>query len=457
VFAQYVLRDEETNLPIKVQPMHAEWHRLATKHKRLLIWAHISAGKTQQMSICGVLREIGENPNVRICVISNTAGQAEKIVRTIAKYIETSAEYKKVYPHVTPDKSMPWNAQALYVQRETKAKDPTVSVSGVHGNVLGSRFDVVILDDILDYENTLTQHQRDQLANWVSATLKGRASRNCKWRVVGTAWHRDDLMHRFVKSGLYKCVRYPVVRKDGSLSWPEQWSAERIEEARMDLGPIEANRQLFCVARSDEEARFKKDWIDNCLDRGRGRQLAYGLNQIPSGYSVYTGVDLSVGGEKADLTCLFTIIVHPDESREVLCVESGRWSGPEIVSRIIDTHQRYQGLVLVENNAAQEFILQFTRRASAVPVVPFTTGKNKANPEFGIESLATELANGKWIIPSIRGRGASAEIEAWIQEMMNYSPNAHTGDRLMASWFAREGCRHVKRKMKSGRMDLVTR
>jgi hypothetical protein len=28
-----------------------------------------------------------------------------------------------------------------------------------------------------------------------------------------------------------------------------------------------------------------------------------------------------------------------------------------------------------------------------------------------------------------------------MREMLFYSPEAHTGDRLMASWFAREGAR----------------
>jgi hypothetical protein len=141
----------------------------------------------------------------------------------------------------------------------------------------------------------------------------------------------------------------------------------------------------------------------------------------------------------------------------VLCIESGRWAGPEIVERIIDTHKRFHSIVVVESNATQEFILQFTRKMSAVPVKPYYTGaKVFRDPHFGIESLATELANEKWIIPSRDGR-AHPEIEAWVSELLFYDPRAHPGDRLMASWFAREGARMSMPKAQFGRMDLTRR
>jgi hypothetical protein len=59
--------------------------------------------------------------------------------------------------------------------------------------------------------------------------------------------------------------------------------------------------------------------------------------------------------------------------------------------------------MVVENNAAQDYIVQFARHSTAIPVFPFTTGRNKAHPEFGIEGLAVEMSNTKWLIPSKGG------------------------------------------------------
>jgi len=99
-FMTYVLRDEETNKPILQSPIHLKLQRLASEHKRLVVWAHIEAGKTQQLSIGRVLWELGRDPNLRIAIVSNTFGQAEKICATIGRYIQSSAEYRRVFPHI---------------------------------------------------------------------------------------------------------------------------------------------------------------------------------------------------------------------------------------------------------------------------------------------------------------------------------------------------------------------
>jgi hypothetical protein len=150
-------------------------------------------------------------------------------------------------------------------------------------------------------------------------------------------------------------------------------------------------------------------------------------------------------------------MIHNDGSRELLNIEAGRWSAQEIVQRIQDTHHRYNSIVVCENNAAQDFLVQFARGASALPIRPFTTGRNKAHPEFGVETLAVELSNGKWIIPNDGPHAMHPEIAQWIQEMLFYDPASHTGDTLMASWFAREGARMGSKRMESGRIDLSSR
>lgn len=451
-FCAYVLRDDSGGI-VQNQPMHEEWHRLISENDRVLIWAHVESAKTTSITIGRALFEIGRNPNIRIAILSNTDGQAHLICNTIRRIIESSPEYRRVFPHVVPDKQAGWSGRRLFVQRSSSAKDPTVRSVGVHGNILGARIDYLIVDDILDYENTLSAQQRGNLAAWFKSTIQGRLTKKAKIVVVGTAWHKDDLLHNWAKLRNWLAVRYPVISDDGVLTWPERWPAERIALATEELGPTEANRQLRCLSRSDDDSRFKEEWITRCLARGDGLPVTTALAFVPQGCRVFTGVDLGVKQNKnSDLTVLFTIIVYPDDSREVLEISSGRWKGPDIVKRIFDAHKRFHSIVMVESNAAQQFILDFAHDKKAFPVVPFNTGKNKMNPEFGIESLATELGIGKWIIPSRGGLPANPEILAWVSDMLFYDPSAHTGDRLMASWIAREAARS---KVKRGRVGMV--
>jgi hypothetical protein len=438
-FCEFVLKDEETGKSVKQAPVHETWHRLCDEQDRLLIWAHIESGKTQQMAIARTLWDLGNDPALRFLIISNTHNQAIKLGRLLRQYVDQSQELHEVFPNLK--KGTPWGDTAFAVERSTFAKDPSVQLTGIHGSVLGSRVDRILLDDVLDYENCRSEIGRQEVIDWYNSTPNGRLIEGGKVRCIGTAFHPQDLLHHFAKTPGWAAFRYPVIDPSTQQPrWPERWSLARIHAKRMELGSTEFTRQMLCEARDDLSAKFKRAWINRCLHNGNGRQLnAMGLKVVPRGYSIYTGVDLAVQQkDSSDLTVLFTIAVDPMGMRHVLSCESGKWAGPEIVNRIIDIHHRFQSIVIVENNAAQDFILQFTRHRSAVPLKAFTTGRQKAHPEFGIEGIATEMENGKWSIPNKDGV-CHPEIQKWIDEMLYYDPKAHTGDRLMACWFAREG------------------
>ncbi len=456
-FISYVLRDEGTGRPVLQSPIHEEWQAMLTEHRRAGIWAHVEAGKSSQVSVGRVLYELGKDPNLRVVVVMNTDAQAQKVCGAVGRYIEQSPELHRVFPHLQRDRNRSWTGHQLNVRRVSQARDPSVQTCGLHGNILGARVDLLILDDFIDYESTRTEHGRLDTYNWYMSTLEGRLTRNARVWAVGMAWHRDDFLHTLAKSPMWHFRRFPVARPDGTPTWPERWGADRILEKRALLGPAEFSRQLMCVARSDEDARFKRAWVDVCLARGEGKGLIYALASIPPGYRVFTGVDLGVRRkEGSDLTVLFTIAISPNGDRQVLDIQSGRWAGPDIVRRIVDVHNRYRSIVLVENNAAQQFIVDFTQAGSGVPVQPYTTTGKVNSPEFGIESMAVEMAGGRWIIPN-SGGVMHPEVAAWVQELLYYDPKAHAGDRLMASWFAREGAGKVTIRTGSRSVDLLSR
>lgn len=476
-FARFVMKDERTGVPIIQAPMHKAWHDLMTEHPRLLMWSHVEGGKTTQIAIARTLFELGTTPNLRVAVVSNTNELARKMVRLIGQYIEKSRELHEVFPDLVPtqDPSLPWKSSQLTVNRPGMGgKDPSVQACGVHGNIIGSRVDLLILDDILDHENTHTPGPRADVLRWVKSSLFSRLTENARVWVVGNAWHPDDAMHQLEREQRFVAKRFPVVDLSGELTWPERWSHERIELARHDLGPLEYARQLLCQARDDASSRFKKEWIDVAIEGGKGlaycedsddywdslelsdeerdeRQAARETVWRLSGRgSIFTGVDLAVSrSESAGETVLFTIAVDENKNRRVLNIRAGKWSGPEILNNVKEVHYLFGGIFIIENNAMQQMVIDMLRDETDIPILPFTTGKNKAHYEFGIESLAAEMAGGKWQIPNGAampgGKVAPMhkEVDTWIGEMLFYDPKEHTGDRLMASWFAREGARQL--------------
>lgn len=455
-FTELVLRDEATGQPVVLAAMHEAWHDLASKHDRLVIQAHVEAGKTQALTVARSLWEIGRNPSLRCAVVSNTFGQAAKIVRTIGGYILSSAELAEVFPALRA--SSPWTDSAITVQRQTMSKDPSVQAFGIHGNVIGSRLDLLICDDILDYENTRTQEQRDQLVSWFNATLLGRLTANARVLMIGTAYHPEDALHRLTAQG-WPSFRFPVTTDDGQPRWPQRWSLDRIAEKRLELGPAEAARQLDVQTRSDAESRFKLDWINMALQRGQGKTCLASLLNKPLGSRIVHGVDLAVSKKStADLSVIVSLLIHANKDRQILGIQSGRWSGPEIVARISDTHRRFGGTSVVESVAAQAFISHFLRELGSLPVVDFRTGRGKMSLDFQIECLATEMSRGQWIAPSDTGGKANhPEVAALLRDLLFFDPRRHTPDRVAAACFARWGAERAERRVEFGQVDLMTR
>lgn len=452
VFAQFVLRNEEDGMPIRCAPIHVEWHDTLTKYDRVVLWSATELGKSSQISVGRVLWEIGRNPNIRILIVSAASGIAKKIIKAIKGYIENSIEYRMVFPHVVPDKTDTtgrWREDSFNIKRTTFSKDPTVQAVGFEGTVMGSRSDLVVIDDYLTPESTYSDRSREKSYRWLKSTIEGRKTAHSRLWFIGNAWHADDAMHRYAAEPSTYSKKYPVKNELGESVWPEVWPLERIEKEIENRGPIESRRSMFCDPVDDAERRFKIDYIKKALAKGDGLQLAWALSTVPPGYRTITGVDLAVTKrDNADQTALVTIAVEERTAeRQILDVFASRLHGPEIVEKILEVQHRYNSMVIVESNAAQAYIKQFVNAESAVPIKAFYTGRNKVDPAFGIESMAVEMSAGKWVFPNTGGTRAGVqatmhpEMRALIGELMNYDPASHTGDRAMAMWLAREGVR----------------
>ena len=450
-FAKMVLRDERTNGRIELAPVHEKWHKLVSANRNVVIWSHIEGGKTSQLSVARPIWDLGNDHNLRVAIISKTASAAEKILRSAARYITHSADVKEIFPTLRPASGLPWNNSMITVERTALSKDPSIQATGVlRGSIQGSRLDRAYLDDILDYENTRSEQSRLEMVQWLNAAIFSRMDESGRICFVGNAWHPKDAMHQLVSGKAFQGYRFPVVDDEGKLTWPSRWNEARIERAREMFSPLEFGRQLLCKAYNDEDARFKAEWLEGCKANGRGFRIVNEVPTLEPGYAIFHGVDLATGKSrvKGDLTSIFTILLHPDGTRHVLFIQSGRWTGPEIVKKLDETDKAFGGIFIIENVAAQHYILQFAERLTSATCRPFTTGTNKADPRFGVESLAAEMAGGRWLIPNGAHGVMHPEVAAWVDEMLFYDPRSHTGDRLMASWFAREGARYYERTLR---------
>ncbi len=447
VFAALVLRDEKTGAPIEMAQMHYEWHDAMEAHPNVVLRGFPGAGKTQQ-AMAKVVHAIGRNPRLRVTIGSASETPALKRAKAIGKLIDNPTA-RRVFPDMEPGDKWAPDSGVLEVKRDGVITDPTVQCVGLeHGNILGSRTDLAIADDVLTADNTRTPHQREKVLSNIRQKLLSRSPERF-WLFCNT-FDPDDAAHVFERenkdSQRWWFGNYPARYDDGTLAWPAVFGAKRLEEEHERFGPL-AFAQLFLNKSRDLKTQvFRKDWLANGLARGNGKHMKWAgfmTGQPPTGYRTYSGIDLATSTKlTSDLRAIVTICVYPDgKTWEILNVETGRWKGGELIELIESTHKRFGSIVWIEDNSAQDFLVQWaTKDLAHVPIRGSTTGKDKHSQQFGIEGLATEFYANRVVIPNLEGR-MHPEMEALYNGMFYYAPNIHTADALMALWIARKASR----------------
>lgn len=446
---------------------------------------------TTTMAMLG-LYKLQQDVTLRGAIVSATQTQAEKVLRVVKDYIERSWRLKAVAPDLKPSTRTgdPWTQTTIVVERPPGIKDPSLVAFGMDGPIIGSRLDWIVVDDILTPENTLTQEQRQKVVKWFFTAVVSRLVKGGTLVVCNTAFHPEDLLHELRKRGfptlrmdvlgnvyVYGDTEFglegqpgaedlrdatpndgPQLADEGSQPlrlvgndheppgrrtlWPDRYDEQRVET---DLRPnIQFNQLYMNMPRDDSQAMCKVEYVDRCKEVARSFGV-YGFTGGGSHYRerrdayTFTGVDLAVArGEENDYTSLFTFEVRTTGHRVILDIEYGRWAGKTIVEKIARKHKDYDSIVAVENNAAQDFLLQWALDQDVtLPIMPYTTGRSKAHPEYGIPGLFVQMANGAWAFPN-QGGVCHPNMQRLIDDCLYYVPSAHTGDVLMSMFIAHE-------------------
>lgn len=423
LFAEYVFGWTQA-------PFHREWAQLRDKNKKLIVFSANEHGKTSQ-ALAWALWLLGNNPSLMMGYISETGGVtglAAKVTAAMKDVIEKNDKYQRVFPALKP--SDPWASTYFTVARPRGLgqKDFSMQAVGTFGAFQGARIDVLIIDDVLGFRNTLTELQRQHVWGWLRSTAFTRLRADAQVFWIGTAWHPRDSMHLAAETGTFHVGKYPAMAGN-VLLWPAIWDQARLDERRRSVGEREFARQMLCECRDTSTGIFSDEALEAAL------QLGATCDDDSADVAIlaaYTGVDLGLGKGKdgSGLTVLTTYGMRRDGMRQILAIDAGAFPANLIVQKIEATQKRWGSRVGVESNATQEFIAQLAR-AAGTPVVSFSTDIKKYDPVLGVAGLAAEIEKKEFAFPPVSG------IEELVREMKEYQPAEHTGDRLMSLWIAR--------------------
>lgn len=457
-FCEFVMMDDATGQAIEQSPFHLRLQRELTQHRQIVVMSHPDSGKTNNIAVGRVLWELGRDPNKRIMLLYNAEDSAMKTLSTIRKYIESSEELKCVFPHLKRGHET-WKDDSIIVARTAYSRDPSVTAVGYNSRrIQGSRIDLLIIDDLLDAQVTATESQRRKLSSWVKSTVLTRLTINAMVAFLTNAWHPRDLAHEFVNERGWHLIKRPIRDPDGKIWW-WRWTEDRLSLIRKSLGALEYARSYECDPRDDGSRVFRPEHVEHALKRGQGYACLHRLSIMPDNAIIVTGVDVAAGDDtkkQGAKTVLTSVYFHPNQDRQIVRIRAGRWRARQIIDEVNACghifHRNHW--IVVETNNVQRWLLDLAQEHEmdvGVTLVPFQTGRNKLDPRFGVASMSAEFEAHRWILPSSCEReDETAEIEALVAQMIDYVPEAHTGDHLMSLWFAREIGRKIFQKFFGG-------
>ena len=479
-FFEFVLEEEHTRAPISIAPHQKILMDFVAAHPRCVIMLPVGHSKT--FTLGGLaMWELGRNPSMRGAIVSATQMQAEKPLGMVRDYIEKSARLKMVFPHLArslnPHDS--WSQSQITIERPFGIRDASLYAVGFGGALQGSRLSWIMVDDLLDEENTATNDMRQKVYAWFMRTVRSRLDpKNGRVCVINTAWHPEDYVHRLIQEG------WPalIMRINGDIEikntdwdtddvrpmspnplvlgpagtppcrlvahdpdpgnvmrlWPERFPDQAVAELRRDYAPAYFNQMYMNLCRDDDTSMCKQEFIDKAMRLARAEGITSMVHEYRGPNLTFTGLDLAISpGEEHDDTAFFTFEARPDGTKVILDLDVGQWDGPKILDKLFDKQARYNSIVRVENNGAQDFIRQFAlSRNRSLPVKAHTTNRAKAHPEHGIPGIFLEMANGAWLIPN-RGGECHPALQRFIEACLYYVPQRHVDDTLMAAYFAR--------------------
>jgi predicted phage terminase large subunit-like protein len=185
----------------KFDPVHKEMleHLLSTPERKLVL---MSRGHYKS-TICSTLVSlwhIYRDPNIRILIGTARNDLSYALVRELMTYLEDPVLQEKVWndrPHIegrlvpeitrgstgrgkklkqdyaevgeeteANDKKVVWRGGAIQVVRSKIFKEPTIRACSVNTRVTGEHYDLLILDDVVDYNNCATRAKAAKVLLW---------------------------------------------------------------------------------------------------------------------------------------------------------------------------------------------------------------------------------------------------------------------------------------------------
>lgn len=426
--------------------------------KRLLINCPPYHAKSTVATVQSTVYELCRDPNSRTLIVSKGQRLAERFLYSIVKHLTDPALYDGADHNLIDDwgpfqipGSKGWSANQIYVAGRVGAeKDPSVSCLGVGGQIYGIRADRILFDDIADLENQRNSERVQEMLKWATQEAASRVGKSGKLIFVGTRVSAGDIYSHLQGLPSFQVVRYPcIVDEETKLTlWPEHFGYDNADLQRQSMSSEQWQLVYQNVDTPGFGASFPPEVIEACRDTDRI------FGSYDPKWILVAGLDPAGANSQAGFTALQLLGLDTLTGKRYLVdmVNAKQMKAPQLRDQIFDWADRYPLRELrVESNGLQSQLVQYNQEIISyltnrgVRVVPhITTGHNKWDPQFGVESMAPLFYNRQISLPA--GDLASRNRLRSLEDQLVTFPMGRLSDLVMSLWFAELGVRDIAQR-----------
>jgi phage terminase large subunit-like protein len=322
------------------------------RHHQHMVLAFRGGGKTTIATIGDAIMAILQDPDIRILLASKTLQNSQDFLKEIKGHFEHNEAFREVFGDWVGKGQ--WDERSIEVNRRTMArKEPTIMTVGVDGAVASKHYDVIYADDLVEEENSRTEHMRERLKRWFYTVLipclepadNARPERG-RLSVSGTRYHPDDLYGHLLKNEMAEhTLTIPAIAPDGRSAWESKFPINHLIQLRTNLGSVIFNAQFQC----DCEAMKGEVFSFEHFQRHTSGEYP-GIESM----RVYQGVDLAIGEKEANDLFAQVVIGIKDDHYWVLDYEEARLRFNQQTDHILRFYDKYKPIwCAVEINAYQ--------------------------------------------------------------------------------------------------------
>jgi predicted phage terminase large subunit-like protein len=382
--------------------------------KRLMIAMPPRHGKSQMGSYLFPAYLMGKKPDSKLIVGSHTAELAQRFGRMIRNLV-ADEKYKELFPDFL------LSADSKAAGRWDTSHGGEAFFIGKGGAMTGRGGNVVILDDILDEQDALSNTAMENTWEWYQSGPRQRLQPNGAIIVINTRWKTDDLSGRLlklqgaIKSDKWEVLEFPAILPSGGPLWPEYWKLEELEAVKHTIGLQKWNAQWQQTPTADEGAILKREWWQRWKPE-EPPLVEYIIQSYDTAYSKKETADYSV------ITTWGVFVPDQDSGPNIILldVKKGRWDFPELKRIAREEYKNWNpDNVLIEAKATGITLQQELRRVG-IPVTMYSPGGRRAGQD--------KISRANSIAPILESGMVWAPETEWADELIEECAAFPNGD-----------------------------